>query len=115
MAIAQEGLRRDYGAAIGRLMYKDGNCTLSEKARALAAAGIRVLKIREGGISLPPYAHGFIGGASGCFGGTVYFYGDLHTHPDGAAMEDFIGAAGFFAKSLSKEPLIDLGGMLFIE
>lgn len=83
--------------------------------RALAAAGIRVLKIREGGISLPPYAHGFIGGASGYFGGTVYFYGDLHTHPDGAAMEDFIGAAGFFAKSLSKEPLIDLGGMLFIE
>ena len=84
-------------------------------ARALEATGIRVLKIREGGISLPPYAHGFIGGASGCFGGKVYFYGDLHAHPDGAAMEEFIRAAGFSAKSLSAEPLIDLGGMLFIE
>ena len=84
-------------------------------ARALEAAGIHVLKIREGGIALPPYAHGFIGGASGCFGGRVYFYGDLRLHPDGEAMEDFIRAAGFSAKSLSKEPLIDLGGMLFIE
>ncbi len=39
MAIAREGVKNDYGAAIGRLLYKDGNCTLSERARALAAAG----------------------------------------------------------------------------
>ena len=84
-------------------------------AKALETAGIRVLKIREGGISLPPYAHGFIGGASGFFGGAVYFYGDLQAHPDGDAMEDFIREAGFSAKSLSKKPLIDLGGILFVE
>ena len=84
-------------------------------AKALEKDGIHVLKIRDGGISLPPYAHGFIGGASGCFGGTVYFYGDFRLHPDGEAMENFIKDAGFSAKSLSKEPLIDLGGILFIE
>lgn len=39
MAIAEEGIRQEYGAAIGRLMYKNGGCSLAEKARALAAAG----------------------------------------------------------------------------
>ena len=39
MAIAYEGVTGDYGAAIGKLLYRNGNCSLAEKARALAAAG----------------------------------------------------------------------------
>lgn len=39
MAIAREGVTGDYGASIGKLLYKNGNCSLAEKARALAAAG----------------------------------------------------------------------------
>lgn len=39
MAIAEEGLQNNYGACIGKIIYKDGNCSLSEKARAYAAAG----------------------------------------------------------------------------
>ncbi len=39
MAIAEEGLRADYGASIGRLLYNGGNCDLRTKARAYAAAG----------------------------------------------------------------------------
>ena len=39
MAIANEGIKNEYGACIGRIIYKDGNCSLSEKARAFAAAG----------------------------------------------------------------------------
>lgn len=39
MAIAQEGLTNNYGACIGKIIYKDGNCDLSQKARAYAAAG----------------------------------------------------------------------------
>ena len=39
MAIAEEGLENDYGAAIGRLLYKNGNCSVKDKARAMAAAG----------------------------------------------------------------------------
>jgi len=39
MAIAEEGLKGEYGACIGKVIYKDGNCTTADKARAYAAAG----------------------------------------------------------------------------
>lgn len=39
IAIAYEGVSKDYGASIGRLLYKNGNCSVQDKARALAAAG----------------------------------------------------------------------------
>ncbi len=84
-------------------------------AKALMREKISVLKIREGGISLPPYAHGFIGGASGCHGQRVYFFGDISTHPDHHQIMHFLSEAGFAPISLSSEPLCDLGGILFIE
>ena len=39
MAIAEEGLRSEYGASIGRLLYNGGHCDIRTKARAYAAAG----------------------------------------------------------------------------
>lgn len=39
MAIANEGMRGDYGACIGKVLYGDGNVQLRDKARAFAAAG----------------------------------------------------------------------------
>lgn len=39
MAIAQEGLRGDYGASIGKVLYRDGQASLRDRARAYAAAG----------------------------------------------------------------------------
>lgn len=84
-------------------------------AAALTREEISVLPIREGHIALPPYAHGFIGGASGCFQNTVYFLGDYTAHPDAEVMRRFADEAGFALKSLSCEPLCDLGGILFIE
>lgn len=39
IAIAYEGVSKDYGASIGKLLYKEGNCSVQDKARALAAAG----------------------------------------------------------------------------
>jgi L-cysteine desulfidase len=39
MAIAEEGLKNDYGAAIGKLLYKNGQADLVGKAKAYAAAG----------------------------------------------------------------------------
>lgn len=39
MAIAEEGIQNTYGACIGRTIYKNGNCSLADKARAYAAAG----------------------------------------------------------------------------
>ena len=84
-------------------------------ARVLKKAGVTVLSIEEGGILLPPYAHGFIGGASGVYGNRVYFFGDIKKHPSYAAIEDFLGRAGFTPVSLSGGPLRDLGGILFLQ
>lgn len=39
MAIAEEGMTHNYGAGIGRILYKNGDCSLRDKARAYAAAG----------------------------------------------------------------------------
>ncbi len=39
MAIAEEGLRGDWGASIGKMLYNNGNCDLRTRARAYAAAG----------------------------------------------------------------------------
>ena len=39
MAIAEEGLKNEYGASIGRLLYNGGHCDLRTRARAYAAAG----------------------------------------------------------------------------
>lgn len=39
MAIAEEGMHNNYGACIGKVIYKNGNCSLADKARAYAAAG----------------------------------------------------------------------------
>ena len=39
IAIANEGIRNDFGASIGKILYKNGNCSVQDKARAFAAAG----------------------------------------------------------------------------
>ncbi len=84
-------------------------------ARVLSAHGIRVTVISSGGITLPPYEYGFIGGAAGVYGKTVYFLGNLDTHPDAALIRSAIEAEGFSAVSLSEGPLRDLGRIIFID
>ena len=39
MAIAEEGLRNDYGACIGKVLWRNGEAVLRDQARAWAAAG----------------------------------------------------------------------------
>ena len=39
MSIAEEGIRNGWGASIGKLLYRDGQASLRDRARALAAAG----------------------------------------------------------------------------
>ena len=82
--------------------------------KALLNAGISVLRIEPGGVSLPPYKYGFIGGAGATFGENVYFFGDLNSHPSGKDIASFIKQNGKSAKSLSKNPLSDLGGIIFV-
>ena len=39
LAIAEEGLRGNYGASIGKVIYRDGDVSVKDRARAYAAAG----------------------------------------------------------------------------
>ena len=108
--------RQGYAACTVRALGHDHAITADRgMAKILRREGICVLTVGEHGIALPPYANGFIGGASGCFGNTVYFFGKIETHPDYGAIRSFAIDAGFVLKSLSEEPLHDLGGILFIE
>ena len=84
-------------------------------AEAMRGEGIEVTLIEDGGIILPPYEYGFIGGASGSFGNTVYFLGDIHSHPSAERIIRAAAMAGFSCESLSDEPLSDLGGIVFYE
>lgn len=83
-------------------------------SRALGEVGINVLLITPGHISLPPYEYGFIGGASGVDGKTVYFLGDIMTHPDGKRITEFIENLGMKAVSLDSGELQDMGGIVFL-
>ena len=77
--------------------------TLSEKT------DLDVLKIREGFVDLPPFAYGFIGGATGADNKNVYFCGDLNTHPDADKIRAFCQKHSKNAVSLSGGNLIDVG------
>lgn len=82
--------------------------------QSLTRCKINTLLISHGNIELAPYEYGFIGGASGVIGDTVYFFGDLERHPDASLIREFVEARGKKCVSLSDEPLIDLGGFVEI-
>ena len=86
-------------------------------ASALGNHGIRATRIEESeSIKLPPYKNGFIGGTAGVLDGTVYFIGNLLSHPSGELIRDTLLSAGYSAVSLdeSADSLFDLGGMILI-
>ena len=83
-------------------------------SKAAISNGIDVLTISEGHVILEGYNTGFIGGACGVFGDTVYFCGDLSLHPDADKIEDFCKKHKKSCVSLSNEPLFDVGSLFFI-
>ena len=83
---------------------------ISEEAKK---AGIDVLKIDEGSISLPPYKYGFIGGSCGSYKDKIYFCGSLNYHPNGEQIKAFCQNHGKTVVELCDMPLMDVGGILF--
>jgi hypothetical protein len=83
--------------------------------RAAKAAGADALLISAApeAIRLDGYDYGFIGGASGVLGDTVYFTGDISSHPDAERIAEFCKAHEKKIISLSNEPLNDVGGIFF--
>ena len=98
------------------LKLNDDNAITADPGiyKKLTSLGINTLLIKCGGISLPPYEYGFIGGASGVDGDRVFFLGNLDLHPSASEIKEFITGLGMRVISLSDEPLSDLGGLIFI-
>ena len=98
-------------------VVSDNAVITSDKAIADAckAAGIDVLPVNQGHVSLPPYDYGFIGGASGIKEDNVYFCGSLDQHPDGERIKRFCQKHGRSAVSLSDGGLQDVGTLFLFK
>ncbi len=110
------GTRQGYPACT-TLALDEGHAVTSDRgmARIMEREGIEVLLMGNGGISLPPYEYGFIGGSSFVYKNTVYFFGNIERHSDGERIVNFATGVGFKVVSLSKEGLCDLGGAVVLE
>lgn len=81
-------------------------------SRACEKAGLAVLTVHEGHITLPGYDHGFIGGASGRIGGEIIFNGDVTAHPDFPLIERFISGRRLSLAWFEGLPLADIGSIV---
>lgn len=81
-------------------------------ADKLRKRGYDILLVESGGVDLPGYPYGFIGGASGHISPKeIVFTGSLNKHPDKASIEAFIKDKGIEIIYLSKDKIIDLGSI----
>ena len=83
--------------------------------KGAVSVGLDVMRICEGHIRLEGYSTGFIGGASGVCGNTVYFLGNIFHHPDGKKIREYIYTHGYDIVCLSDGELCDLGGIKFVK
>ena len=102
----KQGYAKCSTVALGDSALITADPTLEHAGRAIS---LDVLRISEGHVTLDGYDHGFIGGASGIYGNTVFFCGAILSHPDGNGIVKFCRAHGFDVVSLSDEPLFDIG------
>lgn len=72
-----------------------------------------VLALSPGGIDLPGYNTGFIGGAGGYAAGHAVFFGDVRRHPDGGRITQTLEKRGIHWHCLGDGPLTDFGGIKF--
>jgi len=85
---------------------------------AAARAGLDALQISSGHIQLNGYDYGFIGGSSSFAPyketDTVYFCGDISSHPDAVSIVDFCSRHGYRVQSLGNFYLTDIGTIFLI-
>ena len=72
---------------------------------------INVLKVTEGFVELPGFEYGFLGGATGRVGDTLYFHGDITKHPDYSSISDFVLSKNIKMKWFDF-PLTDIGSII---
>ncbi len=79
--------------------------------KTLIERGIESFYVDKGGISLPGYDVGFIGGCGGYHDGTLYFFGRLDSVECGRDVRRFAKMHGYEVRELSGDRLTDYGGM----
>ncbi len=87
-------------------------------ASVAEAEGLSVLRLTQNQVALPGYSTGFLGGASSFAPyksvKTVYFCGNIESHADADKICRFCHTQGYEIRSLSTEPLFDVGTMFLI-
>lgn len=84
-------------------------------AKKAEMVGLSVLRVEAGHIALPGYEYGFIGGATGMLNEqNIAVFGDLHTHPQGAAIRRFAEWQGITCREVLGRPLLDVGTILCV-
>ena len=83
---------------------------------AARALNVDALQIYNGAseIELFGYDYGFIGGASAVYNNTVFFFGDITLHSQGAEITEFCKKHGFSTLSLGNKRLCDIGGAIIL-
>lgn len=80
-------------------------------AKTLVRENVPCVLLDEGGISLPGYNCGFLGGAGGYHDGTIYICGNSATLP----CSNQLNSTGYRVISLLNSPVIDYGGIKIFE
>lgn len=80
---------------------------------ALTKENLSPLLINQGYIKIDKYDYGFIGGASGVIDDTLYFFGDITTHPDYVKIKNYLTENNVKFKYFDGE-LLDIGGVIKI-
>lgn len=94
------------------IVDKNSIITSDEGIARACSCKMDVLLITKGHIVLKGFSYGFIGGASGRIGNTIYFNGDLSSHPDYKKITDFIKARDLEIRFFTEYPLEDIGSII---
>lgn len=82
-------------------------------AKIFKNQGLDVLLIEQGGIELPGYDYGFLGGSCGLIDKkTLAFTGDISRHKDWKKIKAFLTEREIKYISLTEERLIDIGSVI---
>lgn len=107
-------VRQGYAACATALVNEQSAVTADIGiAEKLEQHGMRVLRISSGGIALPGYQYGFIGGCCGKLAPDLMaFSGRLDSHPDGGLIRRFLSERGVRVIEVLNGRLLDVGGMI---
>lgn len=75
--------------------------------------GYDVLKLEAGGVDLPGYPHGFIGGAGGTVDDYLVLNGSLQHHPESDLIKAFVAKHRLTIIELHDKKLTDCGSILY--